>query len=210
MPDARTHDLITLATGAALVPLAYIAQVETFSLLPMDARTNTAWLVGAHLVSGIMFSPDLDLDSAIDDRWGILFWIWRPYMWALPHRHFWSHSLVFAPLLRLAYFYFVVIGFLVGGAWLLGRLGIVVPYYHEQFTAWLIFPAEAQVRAEAVVARVVLHEPAEEHERRERIVDTRHSQIAAERSLGEVHPVERDGGLEREVGIHVETNFAES
>ena len=57
-----------------------------------------------------MFSPDLDLDSAIDDRWGIFFWIWRPYMWLVPHRsRLLSHGLVIAPLLRLLYFYLVVL-----------------------------------------------------------------------------------------------------
>ena len=93
---------------------------------------GTLWIVGAHLLSGVLFSPDLDLDSAIDDRWGLLYWIWRPYMWALPHRHFWSHSLLFAPLLRLAYFYAVVSGLLFSWVWLLARLGVVVPDYHVQ------------------------------------------------------------------------------
>jgi len=69
----------------ALVPLGFAAQAG-MSALPDAAMRGTAILVGAHLLSGIMFSPDLDLDSAIDDRWGIFFWIWRPYMWLVPHR----------------------------------------------------------------------------------------------------------------------------
>jgi uncharacterized metal-binding protein len=132
MPNARTHDLITVASGAAMAPLAY-GYFEGPMLRPhADAMALTLWIVGAHLVSGVMFSPDLDLDSAIDDRWGIFYWIWRPYMWAVPHRHLWSHSFIFAPLMRLAYFYVVVTGLLFLWVFLLARLGVVVPNYHWQ------------------------------------------------------------------------------
>ncbi|HMQ33406.1 MAG TPA: metal-binding protein [Chloroflexaceae bacterium] len=130
MPDARTHDALTVATGAALAPVTYSFFSGQLLLAHGEAMAATLWLVGAHMVSGILFSPDLDLDSAIDNRWGIFHWIWRPYMWALPHRHFWSHSLIFAPLLRLAYFYFVVSGLLFLWVWLLAQLGVVVPDYH--------------------------------------------------------------------------------
>ncbi|GAB4439517.1 MAG: metal-binding protein [Chloroflexi bacterium OHK40] len=132
MPDARTHDLITLATGAAIGPLAYGYFSGPLARPHPDAMALTLWLVGAHVVSGVLFSPDLDLDSAIDDRWGILYWIWRPYMWMVPHRHFWSHSFIFAPLMRLGYFYLVVSLLLFGWVWLLARLGVVVPDYHIQ------------------------------------------------------------------------------
>ena len=58
-------------------------------------------------------------------------------MWLIPHRHFWSHSLVFAPLLRLVYFYLVTLLIVVWGAWLLGRIGVGVPDLHAQASAWL-------------------------------------------------------------------------
>jgi uncharacterized metal-binding protein len=131
MPGARTHDIITIATGAALAPPAYAALATAD---PAGAASSVAWLVGAHLLSGIMFSPDLDLDSAIDDRWGIFFWIWRPYMWLVPHRRFWSHSLAVAPLLRLVYFYVVLMIVFMACAWLLGRAGVTVPDYHVRLT----------------------------------------------------------------------------
>ncbi len=134
MPDTRTHDLITIATGVLLAPATYL-------LLQSGgqdyAATGAAMLTGAHLVSGLLFSPDLDIDSAIDNRWGIFFWIWRPYMWIIPHRHFWSHSLVVAPLLRLAYFYVVTMLIIMGSAWMLGRIGIGVPDLHTQASAWI-------------------------------------------------------------------------
>lgn len=134
MPDARTHDILTIATGAALAPATYIL-LEAGG--QETAATGAAVLVGAHLVSGMLFSPDLDIDSAIDDRWGIFFWIWRPYMWLIPHRRFWSHSLLFSPLLRLAYFYIVAMLTYIGGAWLLGSIGVAVPDLHRQASNWI-------------------------------------------------------------------------
>jgi uncharacterized metal-binding protein len=134
MPGARTHDLITFATGVILAPIAQAVQVAALGLAPLDARPNSAWLVIGHLISGVMFSPDLDLDSAIDDRWGVFFWIWRPYMWLVPHRSIWSHSLIIAPLLRLTYFYFALLIMLIGGTWLLGQVGIVLPDYYRQLS----------------------------------------------------------------------------
>ena len=132
MPGARTHDIITVVTGLGLAPLAYSTNI-TLGLAPEQALRQTVLLAGAHLLSGIMFSPDLDLDSAIDDRWGIFFWIWRPYMWAVPHRsRLLSHGLVLAPLLRLLYFYWVVIAVLIGGAWILGQVGFAVPQLHTR------------------------------------------------------------------------------
>jgi uncharacterized metal-binding protein len=138
MPGVHTHDVITIVTGAALVPIAYLAQLGA-GIDAGEALTNTGLLVGAHIVSGVMFSPDLDLDSAIDDRWGIFYWIWRPYMWVVPHRHrLLSHGLVISQLLRLLYFYVVVMLLLIGGAWILGRIGIVVPDYHTRLTNTLL------------------------------------------------------------------------
>lgn len=134
MPDAVTHDVITIATGALLAPATYLLLAAGD---PERAATGAAVLVGAHLMSGILFSPDLDIDSAIDDRWGILFWIWQPYMRLIPHRRFWSHSLLFAPLFRLVYFYSMAMLIYIGGAWLLAQTGVVVPDLHLQASAWI-------------------------------------------------------------------------
>jgi uncharacterized metal-binding protein len=145
MPGAHTHDAITFVTGAALAPLIYTAQVSA------GAETRTAMVYGgvavaAHMLSGMLFSPDLDLDSRIDNRWGIFFWIWRPYNWLIPHRHFWSHGLVLPPLLRLLYFYLVIVILLSGGAWLLGLVGIVVPDYPGRITETLLSVARDHPR----------------------------------------------------------------
>lgn len=143
MPDARTHDVITLISGVVLAVPAYTITLQQ-TVNSQTAAVNALVFFAAHCVSGMMFSPDLDLDSAIDDRWGIFFWIWRPYMWAVPHRSRWlSHGLVVPALLRLLYFYLVVMGLLIATTWAMGRLGIVWPDYHVQLTntIWAIVQA---------------------------------------------------------------------
>jgi uncharacterized metal-binding protein len=138
MPGARTHDAITVVTGLALGPVSYSGFLG-LGYPPEAALRNAAVLVVAHMVSGIMFSPDLDIDGAIDNRWGIFFWIWRPYMWAVPHRSRWlSHGLVLPPLLRLLYFYLAVALMLIGAAWLLAQAGIAIPNLHVRLRDTLL------------------------------------------------------------------------
>lgn len=138
MPNAHTHDAITVVTGGILAPLGYLTLLRQ-GQPPEVVQLDTLLLVGAHLLSGIMFSPDLDIDSRIDNRWGIFCWIWWPYMWAVPHRSRWlSHGLIIAPLIRLLYFYGIVILLLVSLIWTLDWLDIVVPNYHIQITNYLL------------------------------------------------------------------------
>jgi uncharacterized metal-binding protein len=134
MPDARGHDLITILTGAIMAPPVFASLTASD---PPSAALYTGVFVGSHLISGMMFSPDLDLNSAIDNRWGLFGWIWWPYMQVVPHRHFWSHGLVIPPLLRLGYFLAFVIVFLYGIARVLALIGIVVPDYHIHLVASL-------------------------------------------------------------------------
>jgi uncharacterized metal-binding protein len=137
MPDARTHDAITVLTGAALAPVGYFALLSQ-GPSPETAALDTALLVGSHLLSGIMFSPDLDIDSAIDNRWGPLFWIWRPYMWAVPHgSRLLSHGLIIAPLLRLLYFVAVIL-LLFSLTWVIGQLGLALPDLHLRVIEFLL------------------------------------------------------------------------
>lgn len=138
MPNAQTHDRITVISGIALAPISYTVQVG-WGIDPSMAFTYSALLVGAHLLSGIMFSPDLDIDSKIDDRWGIFKWIWWPYTTIVPHRHRWlSHGLVISQLLRLLYFYLMVVLVLAGSTWLLSQVNLIIPRYHVQLTNSLL------------------------------------------------------------------------
>jgi uncharacterized metal-binding protein len=98
MPNARTHDLITIVTAAVAVPVVFA------SSLPQIGPTTTVALVGTYLASGLVFSPDLDLHSTPYRRWGPLRFIWIPYQRMIPHRSWVSHSFVFGPLIRVFYF----------------------------------------------------------------------------------------------------------
>ena len=100
MPDGKTHDMLTLVSGVGGLPIVW-------TLLPDHSIGATLTWFGAHMVSGIAFSPDLDLASAPYKRWGPFRFIWYPYRELINHRAWVSHSLVFGPLLRLGYFVLV-------------------------------------------------------------------------------------------------------
>jgi uncharacterized metal-binding protein len=58
----------------------------------------------AHLVGGLMLSPDLDLISRPFKRWGFLKIMWIPYQHFIPrHRHWLSHGVIVGSALRLLY-----------------------------------------------------------------------------------------------------------
>jgi uncharacterized metal-binding protein len=118
MPNGRTHDFITLATGAAMMPAALNLA------LPDMNTTNAFVLVAAHISSGLMFSPDLDLLSTPYRRWGSMRWVWLPYRRMVPHRSWISHSFVLGPLLRVTYFAGIMSLLALMG---LGVLNLLVP-----------------------------------------------------------------------------------
>lgn len=58
----------------------------------------------AHLIGGLMLSPDLDLVSRPFKRWGFLQVIWIPYQHFIPrHRHWLSHGVLVGSAIRLVY-----------------------------------------------------------------------------------------------------------
>src|SRR5437868_12082452 len=86
------------------MPTAAAAPSVLNPILPDMGPPNAMVLLRAYLVSGLMFSPDLDLRSAPYRRWRKLRWIWLPYQRLVPHRSWISHSLLFGPLIRVLYF----------------------------------------------------------------------------------------------------------
>ncbi len=114
MPGYRVHDFLTVAAAAALVPGYY-------ALAPRPDAPAAALLAGSCLLSGLLFSPDLDLPSHPHRRWGHAGCLWWPYQWTVPHRSWISHSLIVGPLLRLAYFLAMVYGLLWGLLWCVNR-----------------------------------------------------------------------------------------
>src|SRR5690348_15916096 len=107
MPDGRTHDIITVVTAAGATPF-------TLTLPGMTAG-QAGILVGSYLLSGILFSCDLDLRSEPYLRWGRFRFIWWPYQKLLHHRAIWSHGLIIGPVLRIAYLTAMVFLLMYGG-----------------------------------------------------------------------------------------------
>ncbi len=93
--------MITVVTAVVLAPAAWL-------ISPDHSLVTAFTITGAHLVSGLLFSCDLDIDSLEYKRWGPLRIIWWPYKEAVPHRSWISHGLIVGPLLRLAYFGLIV------------------------------------------------------------------------------------------------------
>ncbi len=162
MPGVKTHDRIAAISAVALTPLSYIALLA-YGDPPQQAALGTTILVAAHLFGSWWLSPDLDIDSAIDNRWGPLFWIWRPYMWAVPHRHrLLSHSGVSA-LLRLLYLYAITMVLLLIITRLAVFFGIIAERaYTQMFQSWVAnliteHPREVILVALGVVISDALH-----------------------------------------------------
>jgi uncharacterized metal-binding protein len=95
MPSGRTHDAITIVLAA---PTFVLAWGLTRSLALASVAT------AAMMFGGLMFGPDLDIQSKQYTRWGIFRFIWLPYKVIFRHRSRWSHGLIFGTLIRVIYF----------------------------------------------------------------------------------------------------------
>jgi uncharacterized metal-binding protein len=82
-----------------LAPLTFAAAWGLTGSLGLSAAATAAMLFG-----GLMFGPDLDIQSRQYTRWGPLRFIWWPYKVVFRHRSRWSHGIVFGTLIRVAYF----------------------------------------------------------------------------------------------------------
>jgi len=99
MPNAKTHDAITVMLAAPAAAAAYAA----------TSRVSAAVIVSlSFLFGGLMFGPDLDTVSRQYSRWGVLRWLWFPYRSFFKHRSRFSHGLILGALLRVLYFAGVV------------------------------------------------------------------------------------------------------
>src|SRR5215468_6605112 len=95
MPNARAHDTITYA----IIPFTFLAAEIYWGNLATSAIATVAMLF-----SGLMFGPDLDLDSKPYRRWGPLKFLWKPYQAALSHRSKLSHGPILGTVIRIVYF----------------------------------------------------------------------------------------------------------
>ena len=93
MPGYRTHDRVALYAAPVII-------TASLYILPVQH----ALVIGAaFLIGNYYLSPDLDIDSVMNHRWGFLRFIWYPYRVIIPHRSVWSHSGPLSALVRCLY-----------------------------------------------------------------------------------------------------------
>ena len=96
MPNAPTHDAITLITAAA-------ADVAYFRLAPHPDPMAATLFTITYLFAGYACAGDLDLNSREYLRWGPFRFIWWPYRNLVPHRSWISHGILLGGVIRAAY-----------------------------------------------------------------------------------------------------------
>ncbi len=111
MPNAPTHDAITLITAVA-------ADAAYFRLVPHPDTAVATLFTVAYVFAGYACAGDLDLNSREYNRWGRLRFLWWPYQKLIPHRSRLSHGLVLGGIIRILYLLFVAISLSWGGAYL--------------------------------------------------------------------------------------------
>ena len=104
--------------------------------------------LGAMIFGGLMFGPDLDIQSRQYTRWGVFRFLWFPYKAAFRHRSRWSHGIVFGTLIRVVYFALVLT--LLVWAFVYARAfftaGGEVPGWREVAQVWRTLEAAAAAR----------------------------------------------------------------
>ena len=136
MPSGRTHDAITIILAA---PTFVAAWGLTGNLTLAGIAT------GAMLFGGLMFGPDLDIQSRQYTRWGVFRFLWWPYKKIFRHRSRWSHGIIFGTLIRILYFAMVLALLVLAGVYLRAALtNGLTPTFEEIAQAWRAI--EASVR----------------------------------------------------------------
>ena len=123
MPSGKTHDAITFILAA---PTFLVAWGLTGN--PALAALATV----AMLFGGLMFGPDLDIQSRQYTRWGVFRFLWLPYRMMFRHRSRWSHGIIFGTLIRVVYFAMVLALVVLGAVYLRATLaGGALPGLNE-------------------------------------------------------------------------------
>jgi uncharacterized metal-binding protein len=131
MPSGKTHDAIT-----------FVLAVPTFAAAwgATGSAALASVVTAAMLFGGLMFGPDLDIQSRQYTRWGPFRFIWWPYKVVFRHRSRWTHGIVFGTLIRVVYFVAALAilsasGFYLYMTYVVGQ----PPDYAEFLVAWRSF-----------------------------------------------------------------------
>ena len=137
MPSGKTHDAITIILSAP----TFLAAWGLTGSMALAVLATAAMLFG-----GLMFGPDLDIQSRQYTRWGVFRFLWLPYRMMFRHRSRWSHGIIFGTLIRVIYFAVVLALIVAGAVYLRAALvGGAPPGLDELAQAWRAI--EANVRA---------------------------------------------------------------
>jgi uncharacterized metal-binding protein len=99
MPSGKTHDTITFMLAVPTLAAAWA----------VSGSIGLAIIVTcAMLFGGLMFGPDLDIQSRQYTRWGVFRFLWLPYRMLFRHRSRWSHGIIFGTLIRVIYFALII------------------------------------------------------------------------------------------------------
>jgi uncharacterized metal-binding protein len=128
MPSGKTHDAITFIISAPTFAAAW----GVSGSITLAVITTCATLFG-----GLMFGPDLDIQSRQYTRWGIFRFLWLPYRVLFRHRSRWSHGILFGTLIRVIYFALVISLIVAAAVYLRASLmGGPLPSLAEIVQAW--------------------------------------------------------------------------
>jgi uncharacterized metal-binding protein len=128
MPSGKTHDAITFLLAA---PTLLVAWGLTGNIM-LSALATAAMLFG-----GLMFGPDLDIQSRQYTRWGVFRLLWLPYRMMFRHRSRWSHGIIFGTLIRVIYFAMVLALVVLAAIYLRATLtGGALPGPEQLAQAW--------------------------------------------------------------------------
>ena len=145
MPNAPTHDFLTLVTAAG-------ANGAYFSRAPHPDPLLAALFTGAYLFAGYACAGDLDLNSREYRRWGLLRGLWWPYRTLVPHRSWVSHGLIAGGVIRAAYLAVICTLVFWGGIWLTSRLGPHLDPSALTRAGWLSLLDAARARPQQTTA----------------------------------------------------------
>ncbi len=152
MPNARTHDAVTLVTGVA-------AAVGYLAVAPKADTAHAAIFTGCYFFAGLACAGDLDLNSREYRRWGPLRFLWWPYRALIPHRSRLSHGLLLGGIFRIIYLLAMIALVSSAGLWAVGQtLAWHVPgnVTHREWISLLGFVHAYPTQVEAGVAGFVL------------------------------------------------------